>query len=147
MWNGVIPTMGLRYDAHSLGWCGGAAMGSEQCRLRLVAAQATEQQLRELVQVLLAQGDALLASRSWRIGSAVTGAMARCARLLGGAPPVPQSARHWHEIVDAHYDRLQRQQVLLEQLCARDDVAENADAVLARFWVSAGGERVLTGSA
>jgi hypothetical protein len=110
--------------------------------LRLAEAAHTESELRRIVDILLAEGDAVFASRSWRWGRRLTGIAAALLRPFGVASPPAQDAAHWHRIVAAHDDALRRRRLLLEQLAA--DPAREVDVaeLLATLWREAGDERV-----
>lgn len=105
----------------------------QELELRLAESRHTETELRRVIDVLLHEGDALFASRSWRIGRRLTGAADWLRRRLGGAPAAAQDAAHWHRIVAAHDAGLARRRALLERLCARQPV-EDLDTVLAELW-------------
>lgn len=105
----------------------------QELELRLAESRHTETELRRVIDVLLHEGDALFASRSWRIGRRLTGAADWLRRRLGGAPAAAQDAAHWHRIVAAHDAGLARRRALLDRLCARQPV-EDLDTVLAELW-------------
>jgi hypothetical protein len=105
----------------------------QELELRLAESRHTETELRRVIDVLLHEGDAVFASRSWRLGRGLTGLVERLRRLLGGAPAPAQDAAHWRRIVAAHDDGLARRRALLERLCAKQPV-EDLDSVLAELW-------------
>lgn len=111
-----------------------------ELELRLAESRHTETELRRVIDTLLGEGDAVFASRSWRIGRALTRSLERLQRVFGRVVPPAQDAAHWHTIVAAHDDALARRRALLERLCA-DGADEDLDAVLAELWRNAGAER------
>lgn len=111
-----------------------------ELELRLAESRHTETELRRVIDIVLAEGDAVFASRSWRIGRALTRAVERVQRLFGRAVPAAQHAAHWRAIVAAHDDALVRRRALLERICV-DGASEDLDAVLAELWRGVGAER------
>lgn len=116
-----------------------------ELELRLAEARHTEAELRQVIDILLGEGDAVFASRSWRIGRAVTRSIERLQRLFGRTAPAAQHAAHWRTIVAAHDDALARRRALLERLCV-DGTNEDLDAVLAGLWRATGAEHRITPS-
>lgn len=113
-----------------------------ELQLRLAESRHTETELRRLIDILLHEGDAVFASRSWRIGRALTGMADALLRLVGRGAPAAQHAAHWHRIVAAHDDALARRRALLERLCV-DGAAEDLDNVLEALWRDVGNEPVV----
>ncbi len=108
---------------------------SDRLRLlerRLAEAAHTEAALRELIAILQREGEAVFASRSWRLGTALTGLLRAPLAWLGRTLPPAQSAAHWHELVAAHLDGLERRRALLAALEAEPGAP--AEAVLAGLW-------------
>lgn len=112
-----------------------------ELELRLAESRHTEAELRRVIDILLTEGDAVFASRSWRLGRAVTRAVGWLQRRLGGTPAAAQDAAHWRRIVAAHDDGLARRRALLERLCVDGAAVEDLDAVLAQVWREAGAEQ------
>lgn len=113
-----------------------------ELELRLAESRHTETELRRLLDVLLHEGDAVFASRSWRLGRALTRAADALLRLVGRGAPTAQDAAHWRSIVAAHDDALARRRALLERLCV-DGAAEDLDSVLDALWRDVGNEPVV----
>ena len=112
-----------------------------ELELRLAESRHTEAELRRVIDILLAEGDAVFASRSWRLGRAVTRAAEWLQLRLGRTPAPAQDAAHWRRIVAAHDDSLARRRALLERLCVDGAVEEDLDAVLAQVWREVGAEQ------
>lgn len=110
-----------------------------ELELRLAESRHTEAELRRVIDILLGEGEAVFASRSWRVGRALTRSIDTLRRLFGRHVPPAQDAAHWRAIVAAHDDALSRRRALLERLCA-DGASEDLDAVLAELWRHAGAE-------
>lgn len=113
----------------------------QELQLRLAESRHTEAELRRVIDILLAEGDAVFASRSWRLGRAVTRAAGWLHQRFGGAPAAAQDAAHWRRIVAAHDDGLARRRALLERLCVDGAAEEDLDAVLAQVWREVGAEQ------
>ena len=105
---------------------------------QLAEAEATEAELRSVIALLLREGDAVFASRRWRLGSMLLRPLEWVLRGLGCSLPAAQDGAHWRDIVDAHIDAIARRRALLQQLTASGerDVAEE----LAQRWREAGAE-------
>jgi hypothetical protein len=114
-----------------------------ELELRLAESRHTETELRRVIDILLSEGDAVFASRSWRLGRALTRLAERVQRLFGRRVPEAQHAAHWRAIVAAHDDTLARRRALLERLSV-DGSNENLDAVLAELWRGVAAERSIT---
>jgi hypothetical protein len=112
--------------------------------LRLAEAQHTETELRRVIDMLLQQGDAVFASRSWRLGRGLTRGVEWLLRRLGRDSAVAQDSGHWRRIVAAHDDGLARRRALLEQLCRDDAAAQDLDPVLEQLWRDAATEDCVT---
>jgi hypothetical protein len=110
--------------------------------LRLAEAAHTEEQLRKLLDILIGEGEAVFASRSWRLGKRLTDIAATLLHPFGFKPAPAQDAAHWHRIVAAHDDALRRRRLLLDQLVADPDATVDIAALLATLWREAGDERV-----
>jgi hypothetical protein len=117
----------------------------QELELRLAESRHTETELRRVVDILLAEGDAVFASRSWRLGRAAVRAVEWLQRRLGRTPPPAQDAAHWRGIVAAHDAALARRRALLERLCVATDTEEDLDDVLAQLWRHAGTEHSAAG--
>ena len=113
--------------------------------LRLAEAAHTEAELRRLLDILIAEGEAVFASRSWRLGQRLTDIATAVLRPFGFKPAPPQDAAHWRRIVAAHDDALRRRRLLLEQLVADPDAEVDAAALLATLWREVGDERAQRG--
>lgn len=112
-----------------------------ELELRLAESRHTEAELRRVIDILLTEGDAVFASRSWRLGRAVTRVAEWLQRRLGGTPAAAQDAAHWRRIVAAHDDGLARRRALLERLCVDGAAEQDLDAVLAQVWREVGAEQ------
>lgn len=110
-----------------------------ELELRLAEARHTETELRRVIEILLGEGEAVFASRTWRFGRVLAGGIDGLRRLFGHSVPPAQDTAHWRAIVAAHDDALSRRRALLERLCA-DGAVEDLDAVLAELWRHAGAE-------
>jgi hypothetical protein len=111
--------------------------------LRLAEAAYTEASLRELVEILLHEGDAVFASRSWRVGATLSGAAGRVLAWFGKPLPPAQSAAHLRAIAAAHLDELARRRLLLEQMVTAPSSPEDAEDALREFWRTIGTEQVI----
>lgn len=111
--------------------------------LRLAEAAYTEASLRELVEILLHESDAVFASRSWRLGTALTGALGRVRAWFGRPLPAAQSAAHLRGIATAHLDELARRRHLLDQMVNQPTPPEDAEDALREFWRTIGTEQVI----
>lgn len=116
-----------------------------ELELRLAESRHSEAELRRVIDILLAEGDALFRSRSWRLGRALTRGVERLLRRAGRALPPAQDGAHWHRIVAAHDDALARRRALLERLCVDDEAVEDLDAVLDQLWRQVGAEHSVGG--
>lgn len=116
-----------------------------ELELRLAESRHTETELRRTIDILLGEGDAVFASRSWRLGRALTRLAERLLRAIGRNAPPAQHAAHWRAIVAAHDDALARRRALLERLCV-DGTDEHLDAVLAELWRGVAAERSIGSS-
>lgn len=106
----------------------------QELELRLAESQHTEAELRRVVDILLAQGDAVFASRSWRLGRGLLAPLETLLRRLGRGGGVAQDTQHWRGIAAAHDDALARRRVLLQALCDDADGARDLDPLLAELW-------------
>lgn len=109
--------------------------------LRLAEAAHTEAELRRLLDVLIGEGDAVFASRSWRLGKRLTDMLSAVLRPFGFRPAPAQDAAHWRRIVAAHDDALRRRRLLLDQLVADPDAEIDPAELLATLWRDAGDEQ------
>ena len=114
----------------------------DEYELRLAEAAHTERELRGIVDMLLAEGDAVFASRSWRWGRRLTGIVAALLRPFGFVPAPAQDAGHWRRIVAAHDDALRRRRLLIEELAADPARERDVAELLETLWRDAGDERV-----
>ncbi len=114
--------------------------------LRLAESRHTEAELRRVIDILLSEGDAVFASRSWRVGRGLVRIAEWLQRLVGCTPAAAQDSAHWRRIVAAHDDGLARRRALLERLCLDGTVEEDLDAVLAQVWREVGAEQRSRGS-
>lgn len=112
----------------------------QELELRLAESRHTEAELRRVIDILLTEGDAVFASRSWRLGRALTRAVEWLQRCFGRTPAAAQDVAHWRRIVAAHDDGLARRRALLERLCVDGTAEEDLNAVLAQLWREAGAE-------
>ena len=106
----------------------------QELELRLAESQHTETELRRVVDILLMQGEAVFASRSWRLGRGLLAPLDWLLRRLGRGAAVAQDTRHWREIVAAHDDALARRRVLLQALCDDAGTARDLDPLLSELW-------------
>lgn len=113
----------------------------QELALRLAESRHTEAELRRVIDILLAEGDAVFASRSWRLGRALVRVAQWLQQRLGRTPAAAQDAAHWRRIIAAHDDNLARRRALLERLCVDGAVEEDLDAVLAQVWREVGAEQ------
>ena len=109
--------------------------------LRLAEAAHTEAELRKLLDILVGEGEAVFASRSWRLGKRLTDLAATLLRPFGFRAAPAQDAAHWRRLLAAHDDALRRRRQLLDELCADPGAEVDIDALLARLWREAGDER------
>ncbi|MCQ4165681.1 hypothetical protein [Tahibacter harae] len=103
----------------------------QELELRLAESRHTETELRRVIELLLREGEAVFASRSWQLGRAL---LRPLEWLLRRAPGSAQDAAHWRRIAAAHDEDLARRRRLLEQLCADPAAEQELDAVLGRLW-------------
>lgn len=106
----------------------------QELELRLAESQHTETELRRVVDILLAQGEAVFASRGWRLGRALLAPLEWLLQRLGRGAAVAQDTRHWREIAAAHDDALARRRVLLQALCDDAGTARDLDPLLSTLW-------------
>lgn len=106
----------------------------QELELRLAEAQHTETELRRVIDILLVQGEAVFASRSWRLGRAALLPVEWLLQRLGRVGGVAQDTAHWRDIVAAHDDALARRRVLLQALCDDADAARDLDPLLRDLW-------------
>jgi hypothetical protein len=107
---------------------------------QLAEAQAAEAQLRALLDTLLAQGEAVFASRRWRLGGALLKPLEALLRACGRELPRAQDAAHWRALVGAQLDAIARRRALLLQLLERGE--QDAEATLAQLWRGVAAEAV-----
>jgi hypothetical protein len=112
---------------------------------QLAEAQAAEAQLRALLDTLLAQGEAVFASRRWRIGAALLRPIEALLRAAGRELPKAQDAAHWHALAAAQLDAIARRRALLQQLFEHGE--RDAGAALAQLWRGVAAEAVNTDNA
>jgi hypothetical protein len=110
--------------------------------LRAAEAEHVASERARVIAMLLSRGDAVFASRRWRVGSALVDVAARVLRWFGSRTEPPQSARQWRDIVAAHEDALLRRRALLDQLC-RADVEVDAVDLMHQAWTDIGAEHVV----
>jgi hypothetical protein len=107
---------------------------------QLAEALATEAQLRALIDTLLEQGDAVFASRRWRLGSALLRPIEAVLRACGRALPRAQDAAHWRVLAGAQFDAIARRRALLQQLLEHGE--RDAETALAQLWRDVAAESV-----
>ncbi len=83
---------------------------------RLAEAEAAQAELQALIDVLLREGEAVFASRRWRLGAALLRPLEALLRALGRPLPPAQDAAHWHALVRAHRAAIAQRAALLAQL-------------------------------
>lgn len=114
-----------------------------ELELRLAEAAHTETELRKLLDILVGEGEAVFASRSWQLGKRLTDLAATLLTPFGFRAAPAQDTAHWHRLVAAHDDALRRRRLLLDQLCADPDAETDADALLEQLWRETADEQVL----
>ena len=119
----------------------------QELALRLAESQHTEAELRRVIDILLNEGEAVFASRSWRLGRSLTRGASWLLRRLGRDSGVAQDSAHWQRIVAAHDDALARRRTLLEQLCRDDGELQDLDPILRQLWRDAAAENCATEAA
>ena len=83
---------------------------------RLAEAEAAQAELQALIDVLLREGEAVFASRRWRLGAALLRPLEALLRVLGRPLPPAQDAAHWHALVQAQRAAIAQRAALLAQL-------------------------------
>lgn len=106
----------------------------QELELRLAESRQVEAELRHVIDILLAQGEAVFRSRSWRLGRALLAPLEWLLRRSGRAAAVAQDTQHWRRIVAAHDDGLARRRVLLDALCDDAGAARDLDPLLQQLW-------------
>jgi hypothetical protein len=103
----------------------------QELELRLAESRHTETELRRVIDLLLREGEAVFASRSWTLGRALLRPLEWLLRRPAGSA---QNAAHWQRIAAAHDADLARRRHLLEQLCRDPAAVQELDAVLGALW-------------
>lgn len=106
----------------------------QELELRLAESRHTETELRRVIDILLVQGEAVFASRSWRLGRLLLAPLEWLLRRSGRGGGSAQDSAHWHRIVAAHDDALARRRVLLQALCDDANSARDLDPLLTGLW-------------
>jgi hypothetical protein len=82
---------------------------------RLAEAEAAAAQWRGVAETLVGEGEALFASRRWRLGTLLLRPVEALLRTLGRPLPPAQHAAAWRERADALAAQLAQRQALLRQ--------------------------------
>lgn len=120
-------------------------MTPRELEQQLAEAEAAETQLRAVIDTLLAQGEAVFASRRWRLGAALLRPLEILLRACGRDVPEAQDAAHWRALAGAQLDAIARRRALLRQLSGSGEC--DAETAVARLWQEVAAEHATRGDA
>ena len=102
---------------------------------RLAEAEAAATEWRAVADALVREGEAVFASRRWRLGSVLLRPLEWLLQRAGRPLPPAQDAAHWRELAAAHAAAIASRRELLRQRMAAGEI--DAPNAIAGVWDAA----------